>query len=104
MSIITPYLKHTAQLKAKTSYDEFGQPITGEPINFKCRFTYKNEVIVDKAGKSIISSVTILTEEKINVDDVVLYDGKCFFVVSIETIVDVGGREVGRQVFCNGPS
>lgn len=102
MSTITPYLKQKAQLKGKTSYDEFGQPITGDPINFRCRFTYKNDVVVDKAGKSIVTSVTILTEEALNVDDIVLYDNKNFRVVSFDTIVDISGREVGRKVFCNG--
>lgn len=66
-------LKQTVRITKPGGLDEWGNPIPGETLEYKCRVDEKSELVRDKTGKEVVSSARILIEKLVDVgyDDTV---------------------------------
>ena len=60
---IAKYTKQNCNWYAKTGYDKFGKPAYSTSNSIKCRYTPKQQLIKDKAGKETMSKGVFLIFE-----------------------------------------
>lgn len=70
-----------------------------ETVDIKCTFRQKRTRRVDPRGNYIASSATIRTTEDIQPDDVIIYQGKAWPVISVDNVHDINNTIIERIVY-----
>ncbi|MEG1798643.1 MAG: hypothetical protein RR214_00510 [Synergistaceae bacterium] len=115
MALVSGYLKQKClwnkRPDAEGEYDNFGQPIVPAPAEIKCRWEVKSGfvrgIMGDGTGKGEAMAVQhkVLVDSPVSEGDELIYIDKASnkvlggIVRSVESIVDIGGREQGRTCY-----
>lgn len=98
MALLSGFLNQKCLWKKTGALDAFGQPSESEPVEIKCRWERKSGFVSGTMGFTHIPA-----HHKVMVDVAVSEGDSLFFdelasgvVISLETIVDVTGKEQGR--------
>ena len=87
---------------ASTSWDDYGNPITGVKATVTALVQYNTRAAIDREGKQKVSSCQILLskDSTISIDDVItLPDGSTPIIISIEKTVDFDGNTEYIKVY-----
>lgn len=96
---IAKYTKQNCNWYVKTGYDKAGKSLYGTPTVIKCRYTPKQQLIKDKAGKETMSKGVFLAFEKIGLEDVLEVDGLKNNIMQIEDGIDLDGNFCFRRCY-----
>ena len=78
MSIISRMRKQTAVLwplasgSGEVKYDDYGQPVTEDPVEIECRWEDKNEEFIDSAGTKRLSNALVYVDRDLEPGDVLM--------------------------------
>lgn len=66
-------LKQRVRITKPGGLDEWGNPIPGEILEYKCRVDEKSELVRDRTGEEVVSSARILIEKLVDIgyDDII---------------------------------
>jgi hypothetical protein len=84
--MINTYLNQTVTIRKKLGQDEYNEVVDSTyytDITVKARFEFGDKITRDTNGQEIIADATLFTTTELNVDDIVIYDGKEFPVVKV---------------------
>lgn len=108
MALVSGFLRQKCRWikrpQVSDEFDNFGQPITPEPVEIKCRWEYQGSLawiggkMGDGSGKTQFVAKALVVD-KVEPGDVLEYEGKSYSVIARSTIVDASGREQGRTCY-----
>lgn len=72
MSIIGKALIHTAILWPDPVPDQYGSFTFGDPVEIKCRWTSKQEEIVDTEGQTFVSTAMVMVDRDVDTNSYIM--------------------------------
>lgn len=115
MALVSGYLKQKCLWSKRPTeadgFDKFGQPVAPKPSEIRCRWEVKSGfvrgIMGDGTGKGEAMAVQhkVLVDSPVSEGDELIYIDKASnkvlggIVRSVESIVDIGGREQGRTCY-----
>ncbi len=88
--MIGEYLNQTVTLKNKGVVNAYNEPSYTSSI-IKARFEYKRRMTRNALGETIVSLATCYTNIQVKPDDLVVFDGVDWVVLTVANIVDLNG-------------
>lgn len=76
-----------------------GRPVWDAPVMIRCRITTGKEVIGDLAGLGIHADCVVMTRRRVEIDDLIIYEGIAYKMQNYGQIPWLGGQYMGRFLF-----
>lgn len=91
------YLNQSISLKKKGTVDAYNQA-TYTTSTIKARVEYKRKMVTDKTGQLVLSQAQCYTITKVSPDDVIVYDGIEWPVISVNDCAGINGEVLFYEV------
>jgi hypothetical protein len=78
------------------SWDKQGQPAYQPPVQIRARITAGREFVGDILGKGVKADCAIMTQRRVNVFDLITYEGVTYKMTEYAQVPWVGGQYMGR--------
>lgn len=98
--MITQQMNKKAKWKRYLGSDGLGGHKYLEPKNIKCKLKEKFKLIRNNKGEEVVSSFSLAVFEDIQPLDVIIYKGKQYMVIGIESTFDITENREYKKVYC----
>lgn len=95
--MIEEYLNQTVTLKTKGVVNSYNEP-TYSSVSIKARFEYKRRMTRNALGETIVSLATCYTNIQVKPDDLIVFDGVDWVVLTVANVVDLFGNSSHYEV------
>lgn len=96
--MIGNYLNQVAQWKRKTHDNKYGEPVYADPVTIKIRWEGRRRLVRDKQGKEVVSESEVICVEDVQPDDVLVYGGREWPVITVSEVPGLNGELDHREV------
>ncbi len=95
--MIQEYLNQTVTLKTKGVVNAYNEP-SYSSTSIKARFEYKRRMTRNALGEIIVSLATCYTTTQVKPDDLIVFDGVDWVVLTVANVVDLFGNSSHYEV------
>lgn len=92
------YLNQTATWKRVIGQNGYAEPLFAPDQTIKVRWEGKRRLVRDKQGKEVISESEVICIEDVQSDDVLVFGGREWTVISVSEVPGLDGGTSHREV------